>query len=58
MNPSQSNPAAVFYASPVARAIAAAVRAIHSLSTQAGTALAMRLFFTPLARGRDGARHG
>ena len=52
MNPSSSNPAAVFYASPVARAIAAAVRATHSLSTRAGTALAMRLFFTPLPRGR------
>jgi pimeloyl-ACP methyl ester carboxylesterase len=47
-----SNPAAAFYASPVARAIAATVRATHSLSTRAGTALAMRLFFTPLARNR------
>jgi len=52
MNPSSSNPAAAFYASPAARAIAAAVRATHSLSAQAGTALAMRLFLTPLARGR------
>jgi pimeloyl-ACP methyl ester carboxylesterase len=52
MNTASSNPAAAFYASPAARAIAAAVRATHSLSTQAGTALAMRLFLTPLARGR------
>ena len=52
MNPSSSNPAAAFYASPAARAIAAAVRATHSLSVKAGTALAMRLFLTPLARGR------
>jgi pimeloyl-ACP methyl ester carboxylesterase len=52
MNPSPTNPAAAFYASPAARAIAAAVRATHSLSVDAGTALAMRLFFTPLARGR------
>jgi pimeloyl-ACP methyl ester carboxylesterase len=52
MNPSTSNPAAAFYASPAARAIAATVRATHTLSAQAGTALAMRLFLTPLARGR------
>lgn len=52
MNPTSSNPAAAFYASPAARAIAAAVRATHSLSVKAGTALAMRLFLTPLARGR------
>lgn len=52
MNPNASNPAAAFYASPAARAVAAAVRAMHTLSTRAGTALAMRLFITPLARGR------
>jgi pimeloyl-ACP methyl ester carboxylesterase len=52
MDTASTNPAAAFYASPAARAIAAAVRATHSLSTRAGTALAMRLFFTPLARGR------
>jgi hypothetical protein len=52
MNTSSTNPAAAFYASPAARTIAAAVRATHSLSTRAGTALAMRLFLTPLARGR------
>ncbi len=52
MNPNASNPAAAFYASPAARAIAAAVRATHSLSVPVGTALAMRLFLTPLARGR------
>ncbi|HEX6723426.1 MAG TPA: alpha/beta fold hydrolase [Burkholderiaceae bacterium] len=52
MNPTPSNPAAAFYASPAARAIAAAVRATHALSVHAGTALAMRLFLTPLARGR------
>jgi pimeloyl-ACP methyl ester carboxylesterase len=52
MNTASSNPAAAFYASPAARAIAAVVRATHSLSAQAGTALAMRLFFTPAARGR------
>ncbi len=52
MNPTTSNPAAAFYASPAARAIAAAVRATHTLSASAGTALAMRLFITPLARGR------
>lgn len=52
MNNSSPNPAAAFYASPAARALAAAVRATHSLSARAGTALAMRLFLTPLARGR------
>lgn len=46
------NPAAAFYASPAARALGAAVRAAHGLSTGAGTALAMRLFFTPQARDR------
>lgn len=50
--PASANPAAAFYASPGARAVAAAVRTAHRLSAQAGTALAMRLFFTPLARGR------
>ena len=52
MNTTASNPAAAFYASFAARAIAAAVRATHLLSASAGTALAMRLFLTPLARGR------
>lgn len=47
-----ANPAAAFYATPAARAVAATVRAAHGLSTAAGTALAMRLFFTPLAHGR------
>src|SRR5262245_66433412 len=47
-----SNPASAFYASPAARALAAAVRATHGLSAGIGTALAMRLFFTPVARGR------
>src|SRR5262245_65307377 len=47
-----SNPAAAFYASPAARALGAAVRATHGLSEHIGTALAMRLFFTPLARDR------
>ena len=47
-----SNPAAAFYASPAARALGAAVRAAHGLSTDFGTALAMRLFFTPVARDR------
>lgn len=47
-----ANPAAAFYASPGARAVAATVRAAHQVSTRAGTTLAMRLFFTPLARGR------
>ncbi|HEU5293645.1 MAG TPA: alpha/beta hydrolase, partial [Burkholderiaceae bacterium] len=47
-----SNPASAFYASPAARALGAAVRAAHGLSTDIGTALAMRLFFTPVARGR------
>lgn len=49
---SAANPAAAFYASPAARAIAAGVRAAHGVSTTVGTALAMRLFFTPVARGR------
>jgi len=52
MTASTSNPAAVFYASPAARALAAAVRAAHGLSASAGTALALRLFFTPQARDR------
>jgi len=56
MNTVSTNPAAAFYASPAARAVAAAVRATHSLSVDAGTALAMRLFFTPSARDRR-ARH-
>ena len=47
-----SNPAAAFYASPAARALGAAVRAAHGLSAGIGTALAMRLFFTPVARDR------
>ena len=47
-----SNPAAAFYASPLARALGAAVRAAHGVSTDVGTALAMRLFFTPRAPGR------
>jgi pimeloyl-ACP methyl ester carboxylesterase len=52
MTIASTNPAAAFYTSPAARAVAAAVRATHSLSVDAGTALAMRLFFTPSARGR------
>jgi pimeloyl-ACP methyl ester carboxylesterase len=47
-----ANPAAAFYASPLARALGAAVRAAHGVSTDIGTALAMRLFFTPRAPGR------
>jgi pimeloyl-ACP methyl ester carboxylesterase len=50
--PSSSNPATAFYASPSARALGAAVRAAHGLSADIGTALAMRLFFTPVARDR------
>ena len=52
MNAPATNPAAAFYASPLARALAAAVRAAHGVSTDIGTALAMRLFFTPRASGR------
>ena len=52
MTTTVSNPAAAFYASPAARALGAAVRAAHGLSTDFGTALAMRLFFTPVARDR------
>jgi pimeloyl-ACP methyl ester carboxylesterase len=51
-----TNPAAAFYASPLARAIGAAVRATHRVSTDVGTALAMRLFFTPQAPGRRARR--
>jgi len=47
-----SNPAAAFYASPAARALGAAVRGAHRLSADFGTALAMRLFITPMARDR------
>src|SRR5262245_29024671 len=46
------NPAAAFYASPAARVLGAAVRTAHHVSTDIGTALAMRLFLTPQARGR------
>ena len=46
------NPATAFYASPAARALGAAVRAAHGVSADIGTALAMRLFFTPQARDR------
>lgn len=49
---SPPNPAAAFYATAPARALGAAVRAAHGLSADIGTALAMCLFFTPLARGR------
>ncbi|HVO06047.1 MAG TPA: alpha/beta fold hydrolase [Burkholderiaceae bacterium] len=49
---SSPNPAAAFYASPAARALGAAVRAAHRVSADVGTALAMRLFFTPRARDR------
>jgi len=52
MNTTSANPAAAFYASPAARVVAAAVRTAHRLSADAGTALAMRLFFTPVARDR------
>jgi len=52
MTSTASNPAAAFYASPAARALGAAVRAAHGLSADFGTALAMRLFFTPVARDR------
>ena len=58
MNTTSSNPAAAFYASYAARAIAAAVRATHRLSASAGTALAMRLFLTPLARDRRARQLG
>jgi pimeloyl-ACP methyl ester carboxylesterase len=52
MGTTSSNPAAAFYASPAARVVAAAVRTAHGLSADIGTALAMRLFFTPMARDR------
>ncbi|HEY6514139.1 MAG TPA: alpha/beta fold hydrolase [Burkholderiaceae bacterium] len=52
MTATSSNPAAAFYASPAARALGAAVRTTHRLSADVGTALAMRLFFTPVARDR------
>jgi pimeloyl-ACP methyl ester carboxylesterase len=52
MTATSSNPAAAFYASPAARALGAAVRGAHGLSADFGTALAMRLFFTPVARDR------
>ena len=52
MTTAASNPAAAFYASPAARVLGAAVRATHRLSADFGTALAMRLFFTPVARDR------
>jgi pimeloyl-ACP methyl ester carboxylesterase len=52
MTTSPSNPAAAFYTSPAARALGATVRAAHRMSTEVGTALAMRLFFTPVARDR------
>lgn len=52
MNPRADNPAAAFYDTPVARALAWLIRAAHGVSIQGGTALAMRLFFTPLAPQR------
>lgn len=42
------NPAAAFYASPVARLLGAALRTAHRWSPRVATQLALRLFFTPL----------
>jgi pimeloyl-ACP methyl ester carboxylesterase len=45
---SSPNPAAAFYASPAARAVAATLRGLDGLAPALGTRLALRLFFTPL----------
>lgn len=45
---SSPNPAAAFYASPAARAVAATLRGLDRLLPGMGTRLALRLFFTPL----------
>lgn len=52
------NPAAAFYASPLARGIAALLRGLHRVSPDLGTRVALGLFFTPLptkwlARSRE-----
>jgi len=52
MNPVTPNPAAAFFASPPARAVAALLRQLDRLSPQAGTRLALRLFLTPLPTKR------
>lgn len=54
-NPALANPAAAFYASLPARAVAAALRGLDGLSPRLGTPLALRLFLTPLPTKR-GAR--
>lgn len=51
----QPNPAAVFFASAPARAVAALLRGLEGLAPQAGTALALRLFLTPLPTKRRAA---
>lgn len=50
--PSRANPAAAFYASPPARAVAAGLRWLDSHAPQLGTRLALRLFLTPLPTKR------
>lgn len=47
-----ANPAAVFFASPPARAVAGLLRGLERLSPALGTRLALGLFFTPLPTKR------
>ncbi len=47
-----ANPAAAFYATPVARLLAAALRTADRWAPALGTRLALRLFFTPLPSKR------
>lgn len=42
------NPAAAFFASPVARGVAAVLRGLQHVSPQLGTRVALGLFFTPM----------
>jgi pimeloyl-ACP methyl ester carboxylesterase len=52
MNPSPANPAAAFFTSPSARAVAALLRGLDRLAPPLSTRLAMGLFFTPLPTKR------
>lgn len=48
LNRESLNPASAFFASPLARGVAALLRLLEKAAPQAGTRLALRLFLTPL----------
>ena len=49
---SSTNPAAAFFANPVARGIFALLRGLDRLAPRVSTQLALRLFFTPVPTKR------